>query len=866
MQSSEIRQKFFDYFLRHGHTKVPSSSLIPADDPTLLFANAGMNQFKDVFLGKEKRSYTRAVSIQKCVRAGGKHNDLDNVGFTKRHLTFFEMMGNFSFGDYFKKDAIRFAWEFLTIELRLPKEKLYASVFRDDQESYDIWLKEVGLSEKHIVRLGEADNFWQMGDTGPCGPCTEIYIDLEKNGCGKPNCGPGCDCDRFLEIWNNVFMQFDRQDNGSLQPLKQTGVDTGMGLERLTAVIQKKDTVYHTDLFLPIIHQIEQLTGQSYSTLPFEKQAAFHVLADHIRSSAMIIADGGTPANEGRGYVLRKIIRRAALFSQKLTDKIIFPELVESVNTTLGGYYPELTTNKEKIKRILATEVEKFATNLVRGQELINKYFDTTKSKIVTGAEAFKLYDTYGFPLEITRIMAHERGFTVDLEGFDKEMEIQRTHSGKKVATQKIELPEQIKTTFTGYDEMETTGKILGFIILRQAQDERDLFAESVEPNTDCWIICDRSPFYVECGGQISDHGLITIGSTKLTVKELKKFDGAIGALVSTPIALKTGMEALQTVDRARRIDTMKNHTATHLLQAALIKVLGPTVKQSGSLVDPDYMRFDFSYAEPVTPEQIRAIENEVNSRIMDNIPLRITWTTYQDAISRGVIAFFGEKYNPEKVRIVEIPGASAELCGGTHVRATGDIGVFKITELTALSAGNRRIVALTGPKAVALFQDTFNTVKTLSTEFKVQLHEVLQAVHKQAEQLKEANTEIKHLKKQMIGTQLHHWLSQVELVGSIPYLFLELPDFGIEELREVAAQLTKTKPGFYFLISSTDEKSNFLAISSPELKLDLKQLQPELAKLGLRGGGNSSSLQGGGPRLDKTWRDKIREWLVSRQ
>ncbi len=854
MQSSQIRQKFFDYFVRHGHTKVASSSLIPADDPTLLFANAGMNQFKDLFLGKEKRSYTRAVSIQKCVRAGGKHNDLDNVGFTKRHLTFFEMMGNFSFGDYFKKEAIKFAWEFLTIELKLPKERLYASVFRDDQESYDIWLKEIGLSADHIVRLGEKDNFWQMGDTGPCGPCTEIYIDLEKNGCDKP-CGPGCECDRFLEIWNNVFMQFDRQEDGTLLPLKQTGVDTGMGLERLAAVMENKDTVYHTDLFMPIIRQIEQLTGRIYSTSPFEIQAAFHVLADHIRSSSMIIADGGTPANEGRGYVLRKIIRRAALFSQKLTDKQIFAELVDSVDTILGSYYPELTTNKEKIKRILATEVEKFALNLVRGQELLNKYFETTKNKVVTGHEAFKLYDTYGFPLEITRIMAHERGFTVDIEGFENEMEQQRSQSGKKVATTRIELPESIKTTFTGYDAMETTGTIIGFII-------DHAFATSVQPNTDCWIICDQSPFYVECGGQISDQGWITINDQKLVVKDLKKFDGAIGALVTTPTALSVGAQAAQTVDRQRRIDTMKNHTATHLLQAALIKVLGPTVKQSGSLVDPDYLRFDFTYAEPVSAEQIRQIETEVNNRVMENIPLRITWTTYQDALSRGVIAFFGEKYNPENVRIVEIPGASAELCGGTHVRATGDIGVFKITELTALSAGNRRIVALTGPKAVAMYQDTFNTVKTLSIEFKTPLNEVLQASHKQAEQLKEANTQIKQLKKQMIAGQLPVWLSQAELVGTIPYLFLVLPDFSAEELREVATQLTKAKVGFYFLISSTDEKSSFVAAASPELKLDLKKLQPELAKLGLRGGGSATSLQGGGPRLDTSWRDKIRDWL----
>jgi len=858
MKSLEVRKRFFDFFIKQRHEKVSSSSLIPAQDPTLLFANAGMNQFKDVFLGKEKRPYTRAVSIQKCVRAGGKHNDLEQVGFTKRHLTFFEMMGNFSFGDYFKKEAIQFAWDFLTSDLQLPKDKLYASVYLEDDEAYDIWEKQIGLPKERIVRLGTADNFWQMGDIGPCGPCTEIYIDRgDTFSCGGKKCAPGCHCDRFLEIWNLVFMQYDRQPDGIDKPLKQTGVDTGMGLERLCSVIQNKDSVFQTDLFEPIIKKIEQLTGINYLQQDEKGKASFHVLADHIRSSAMIIADGGSPSNEGRGYVLRKIIRRAALFAQKLTDKNIFPQLVDPLVLMLGPIYPELETNKEKIKTILTSEIEKFALNLVRGQQILETFFAQSKSKTISGEQAFKLYDTFGFPLELIKVIAHERGYTVDLEGFEQEMEKQRQHSGKKTEqTNKVTVPESMTTTFTGYDELQTSSPIIGLI-------HDNAMVNSVSAGNECWVITQKTPFYVEKGGQISDQGTIEVDGKVAHLEELSFFNGAIGAKITAPQPLKVGMSVTEKVDKETRLNTMKNHTATHLLQSALIEVLGKQVKQSGSLVDPNYLRFDFTYHENLSPETIKQIEDIVNRKIMENIPVNTTHSSYKAAVDRGVIAFFGDKYNPEDVRVVEIPGFSAELCGGTHVRRTGDIGCFKITEVSSLGAGNRRLVALTGPKAVELFQEDFNIVKALCQDLSVKSEKVLEAFHKQKDATRHLQLEVRQLKKQLIDVELPRWVSSMEMVGSTPFLFLELPDYGSDELKDIATRLLKLKNGFYFLVSPTHDKTNFVTAFSPELSIDSKAFQTWLKdNLGLRGGGAGNILQGGGPTFDKSWHDKIKKWL----
>ena len=865
MKSLEIRKKFFDYFVKNGHTRVESSSLIPAEDPTLLFANAGMNQFKDVFLGKEKRSYTRATSIQKCVRAGGKHNDLDNVGFTRRHLTFFEMMGNFSFGDYFKEDAIKFGWEFLTAELGLPGEKLYVTVFKKDDEAYDIWHTQIGLPKERIVRLGAADNFWQMGDTGPCGPCSEIYLDQgPKLGCGQKSCTAGCDCGRYLEIWNLVFMQFNRQPDGTDMPLKQTGVDTGMGLERLCVVMQDVDSVYGTDLFQPIIKRIEQLSGVSYDKTNEKDKAPFHVLADHIRSTALIITDGCSPSNEGRGYVLRKIIRRAALFAQKLSDKNFFPQLVDALIEAMGDIYPDLITRRDIVVSVLNSEIEQFAANLTRGQAILEKYFaQNQKSQTVGGQQAFKLYDTFGFPIELIKIMAHERGFSVDEKGFEEQMEQQRQQSGKKKAAQAdINLPDDITTQFLGYEKLEAETNVSALICGNE-------LVEQAPATQECWVITPESPFFVECGGQVGDQGWIEVGDTQAEVRGLKKIGSAIAAKITVPADLRVGSKVRCVVDKRARLNTMKNHTATHLLQSALMQLLGKQIKQSGSLVAPDYLRFDFTYHENLSLETIREVEAIVNHKIVENLPVTTDISTYSDAIKQGVIAFFGEKYNPENVRIVRVPEFSAELCGGTHVRATGDIGFFKITEVSALSAGNRRVVAVTGPKALELFQDSFETVKQLGQEFKVQAHQVVDAVAKQREQLRQAQSEAKQLCKQLWQAKLPTWLKDEQKVGKIPFLFICLPGTGAGELREIAGALLDKKSGFFFLGGGQDDRGAFVAALSPDhaKTVDMKQFKAWAQDaLGVRGGGSATMLQGGGAVCDDSWQAKIAEWLKSQK
>jgi len=860
MKSKEIRKKFFDFFINRKHEKISSSSLIPAQDPTLLFANAGMNQFKDVFLGKEKRSYKRAVSIQKCMRAGGKHNDLDNVGFTKRHLTFFEMMGNFSFGDYFKKEAIEYAWEFLTNDMGLAKEKLHATVFTSDDQAYDIWKNNIGLPKERIHRLGAKDNFWQMGDTGPCGPCSEIHLDRGTK-CTQTsgNCGPECDCDRFLEIWNLVFMQFNRQPDGSDKPLKKTGVDTGMGLERLCVAVQDKDSVFETDLFTEIISKIELLTEKIYVKQNEEQKAAFHVIADHIRASVLLISDGCAPSNEGRGYVLRKIIRRAALFSQKLTNKTIFPKLVSAVVLQMEDTYPELKTNERLIEKILQSEIEKFSTNLIRGQNILASYLKANvQTKLITGQQAFKLYDTFGFPLELTILMAEEKGYSVDTDEFEKQMAKQQAQSSQKTEiTPQVKLDENIKTEFTGYQELETESEITAIIC-----DEKVF--EQISTGKTCWIITKKSPFYIVGGGQIKDSGWIKIGDKQTNLLDVDYFNGAIGVKIKTPTGLKTGDKITLIVDEEIRLNTMKNHTATHLLQAAMVKLFGKHIKQAGSLVTPEHLRFDFTYHENLNTGQIEQIEELVNKKIMENIPLKIEHSTYKEAIDRGVTAFFGDKYNPERVRIVEIPDFSSELCGGTHVNQTGDIGCFKITEVSALSAGHRRIFAVTGPEALHLFQDSFNTVKKLSQDFKVPRNQVLDMVAKQKEQLKKLQNQIKQFKKDTLGKTIEEWRKKIKTINSVPFLFLSLNDYTNDEMRTIINTLSKKTPGFYFIISSTNGKTIFISTVSKEFsaQINMKKFALHLKENhNLRGGG-AAIIQGGGPKTDKNLEKSIIKWI----
>ena len=857
MKTKNIREKFFKFFEERDHTRVASSSLIPAEDPTLLFTNAGMNQFKDLFLGKEKRNYARATSIQKCVRAGGKHNDLDNVGFTKRHLTFFEMMGNFSFGDYFKKEAIRYTWDFLTKVMGIPAEKLVVTVFETDDEAYDIWHKDIGLPKDHIFRCGEKDNFWSMGDTGPCGPCSEILYDKGKE--FGPDCTDPNECEeRFLEIWNNVFMQYNRQADSKLVPLKQTGVDTGLGLERLALVMQNKDTVYETDLFSPIIKKIEELTELEYEKQPADIKAAFNVLADHIRSSCLIIADGCTPSNEGRGYVLRKIIRRAALFDQKLRTEAIFPLLVDTFIDDMGTIYPELQTNRELIKNLIRIEVEKFAENLKRGQQILEDSLEANKeTKKISGNEAFKLYDTFGFPYEITEIVAHERGYTVNRTEFESLMKKQRAQSNVKDEKKlTITLDPSIKTTFTGYEEFAAISPI-------QAIIKNDKLVDSVKEENECWVIPKKSPFYVECGGQIGDEGIIVINDEIVPVLDLKNVGNAIAIKIHAPSKISVGQEIAQKVDVCR-LDTMKNHTATHLLQSALIKLLGKQIKQSGSLVTHDYLRFDFNFHENLTPGMIKELEDTVNQKIWDDIEVKTRQTTLDEAKKLGIIAHFGEKYNPEAVRVIDATEFSRELCGGTHVNRTGEIGCFKITDVSAISAGTKRITAITGPKALELFQSCFRTVKAVSQEYKVQPDEVYETVEHQIELTKKLHKEVAQLKKQLVIYQLPELLNDLETINVIPFLYLEQHGSTINDLRELAQSLSQKKEGFYFAISTVDGKSNFVATIHPTLKkkVNLKSLAQFLKeKHNLRGGGSTTIIQGGGDEI-KNIKDEIKNWL----
>jgi alanyl-tRNA synthetase len=870
MNSFEIRQKFLDFYRKNGHEIVASSSLIPANDPTLLFANAGMNQFKDIFLGKETRSYKRACTIQKCVRAGGKHNDLDEVGFTNRHLTFFEMMGNFSFGDYFKKEAIHFAWDFLTKEIGLSPERLVITIYKDDDQAYEIWNKEIKIPHEKITRLGEKDNFWQMGDTGPCGPCTEIHVDHGKHlGCKKAECSPACSCGRFTEIWNLVFMQFDRQADGKLNPLKKTGVDTGMGLERICMTLQEKSSVFETDLFHPLIKKLEELTQINYKKSPQNIKSAFNVLLDHARSSSLLIADGCVPSNEGRGYVLRKIIRRAALFSQKLSDNPkLFSSVANEFTFFMSTIYPELKTNHDQIISLIENEIERFTTNLIQGQNILEKFIQDAleqKEKVLAGKHIFKLYDTYGFPPELTRVMATEKNLSLDMVGFEKEMQKQQELSGKKESAEKsaLQLPANITTKFAGYEKLETKSKI-SFV---------------KQENSYIWIVTEESPFYVESGGQVSDQGFVVIQEHTFPIIEFSKEAGNLNPAIAIKISIqnvpnikiKVGDIAHCVVDYIKRTNSAKNHTATHLLQASLVQILGKQIKQSGSFVNDQYLRFDFTHHQALTKEETEKVENLVNQKIQENIKLNIFLTTLKSATEQGVTAFFGEKYNPENVRVVQIHDFSSELCGGTHVDSTGVIGCFKIESQTALSAGTRRITALTGPAAIKLFQQDYNICKILAEKFKVKPDQVLQTIEKQQEEIGELQHTIKHLKKMFLKAQVPSWQKKVKLVGKIPFLFIELEDLDGSQFKQLCEEIESKAPGFYFVVSKNTknpETINFFGfLSHPwENEINLKNFITFLKeKFEFKGGGSSNLIQGsGGQPKDKdlNLEKEITKWI----
>lgn len=722
MNSKIVRETFLGYYERNDHKRVKSSSLVPQDDPTLLFTNAGMVQFKNVFLGNEKRDYKRACTSQKCVRAGGKHNDLENVGYTARHHTFFEMLGNFSFGDYFKKEAIHYAWDLVTNVYGLPKEKLWITIFKEDDEAFDIWHKQEGVDASRIVRMGEKDNFWSMGDTGPCGPCSEIHIDQGKDvGCKRPECSIECECDRFLEIWNLVFMQFNRSIDGKLTPLPKPSIDTGMGLERISAVLEGVYSNFDTDFFVPIINDICNYFSVDYKYNE-NIDVSLRVIADHLRAMDFLISDGVLPDKEGRGYVLRKIIRRAMRYGTKLGAKDPFLyKLVDSVNRSLGDIYPEIIQSQAFVKNTIKQEEEQFLTTLEEGLALFDKLVDKGNNTL-DGQKAFKLYDTYGFPIDLTLDIAKEQNIVVDIEGFNKHLEMQRQRSKSSVNinidlkdTLGLALKDLKQTEFVGYDKFEDQGLLLAIL-------DMDLKSvNSVKEGENEYFVFDKTPFYANSGGQVADSGYIHSDNSKAFVEDVfkhldKYFVHKVRILEGEFVKDNT---YILSVNTARRKDTARHHSAVHLLDSALIKKLGNHVKQAGSLVEPNRLRFDFTHNAKLTDEEIKDIEIMINGWIQEGYPVNTTVMKIKDAVESGAIAIFTEKYD-ELVRVVKIGDVSKELCGGTHVKNTGEIGFFKIISEESLSKGVRRIEAKVGMSAydyVIKLEKTLNLVlKELST------------------------------------------------------------------------------------------------------------------------------------------------------
>jgi alanyl-tRNA synthetase len=744
MNTTEIRSLFLEYFASHGHRVVPSSPLVPGNDPTLLFTNAGMVQFKDVFLGKDLRDYKRAASSQRCVRAGGKHNDLENVGYTARHHTFFEMLGNFSFGDYFKREAIEFAWELITGRLAIPKEKLWVTVFREDDEAADLWVKHIGVDPKRVTRRDERDNFWSMGDTGPCGPCTEIFYDHGAGVAGGPPGSPDEDGDRYVEIWNLVFMQFNRAAGGEMTPLPKPSVDTGMGLERIAAVMQGVHSNYDIDLFRNIIRAAAEVTGARDL-----KSSSLRVIADHIRASAFLVTDSVLPGNEGRGYVLRRIIRRALRHGYELgMNEPFFHKLVQPLEREMGAAYPELRAAASHVERVLETEEQRFAETLSQGMRILEEALAASSGGSLAGDVVFKLYDTYGFPADLTADVARARGITVDREGFEAAMEGQRERAraaNKFSVGEQGDVPLAQKTIFSGYDTLEDSSRIVA--ILRDGKE-----VQEIREGEQGGLVLDRTPFYAESGGQVGDAGVISAGSSQFRVADTRKNGDAhvhFGTCESG--SFKLGAEVRAQVDPATRAATVLNHSATHLMHAALRKVLGAHVSQKGSLVAPDRLRFDFSHYEAIKPEQLADIERLVNAEIRANAAGETKIMNYDEAVASGAMALFGEKYG-DQVRVLRFGDFSTELCGGTHVKRTGDIGLFKIVAESGIAAGIRRIEAVTGQLALDRVAAEEATLERVAGLVKASRSEIENKVKQIVERNRALERELQQLKSRLAG------------------------------------------------------------------------------------------------------------------
>ena len=858
MTGKEIRSKFLHYFAERGHAIVASSSLIPHNDPTLLFANAGMNQFKDLFLGLEKRDYVRACSSQKCVRAGGKHNDLEQVGRTARHHTFFEMLGNFSFGDYFKKEAIAFAWEFLTKELALDKDRLYVTVYKDDDEAADIWHNQEGVPKERIYRFGEKDNFWSMGDTGPCGPCTEIFWDHGPGiGCGSPECAVGCDCDRYMEIWNNVFMQFNRDATGTLTPLPKPSVDTGMGLERISTVLQGVKSNYETDLLQGIIRYTARLGGKEYGA-DTKDDVSLQVIADHARAVTFLICDGILPSNEGRGYVLRRIMRRAARHGKMLgfAEPVLY-RTVDAVIEIMGEAYPDLLEREDYIKRVIRAEEERFAETLDRGLAILNEEIGSLKRggrSTIPGETLFKLYDTFGFPIDLTADIVAAEGFTVDEAGFEACMERQREQarehwkgSGEEGIADvfKTLYNQGTRSRFVGYEE-KTSYSVITNLIRGGAAVEEAHQGDEVD------VITEATPFYGESGGQAGDTGRISTGSAHLQVVATHRpYPDLIvhRALIKTG-AVRTGEAADLTVAVSERNSTARNHTATHLLQTALKEVLGDHVKQAGSLVTPERLRFDFTHFSPMTPDELRRVEEIVNDYIMNNDPVRSQEMLVADAMESGATALFGEKYG-ERVRVVKVGEVSSELCGGTHVRAAGDIGFFKIITETGIAAGVRRIEALTGGGALKHTQQVDAEQKKVALLLKAEGGDAAEKLEKLLARQKDLQREIETLQARVNSAKSLDLLEQAKEIAGVRVLAAKVDVADPKALRDLSDTLKeRLGSGIVVLGSEHGEKAALLVAVSKDLTSRFKagDLIKSLAPIiGGSGGGKPELAQAGG-------------------
>jgi len=860
LQGKDIRDAFINYFAQRGHKIVESSPLVPHNDPTLLFTNAGMVQFKDVFTGMEKRDYVRAVTAQKCVRAGGKHNDLDTVGRTARHHTFFEMMGNFSFGDYFKKEAIEYSWEFLTSVLNLPKDKLWITIYLDDDEAYKLWLENTDASPERIIRLGEKDNFWAMGDTGPCGPCSEIIVDRGTTySCDAPDCALGvCDCDRWLEIWNLVFMQFERDQDGVLSPLPRPSIDTGMGLERVASILQNVDSNYDTDLMKPLIKWVEKHTGKEYS--PGEAGFPFRVIADHARACTFLIADGVLPGNEGRSYVLRRILRRAVRFGKVIgIDKPFLNEMVSEVGKMMGEAYPQIIEKQEHIEKIVKLEEKKFHETINDGMKMANEIITSAKksgAKHISGHDAFVLYDTFGFPLDLTKDLAEENKMEVDTEGFQEEMEAQRQRAraarddakGWDFSTAFIgALGDAGKTGFTGYGQVTNEAKVLSLVIGEKAVDTATVGDDEI------FVVLKETPFYPEGGGQIGDQGTIVSESGKIQVIDTKKLPDEriihIGKVVEGTINVGSNVDV--SVDSHRRLNTSRNHTVTHILHQVLKDVLGGHVNQAGSLVTPQRLRFDFNHFGAVTNEELKEIEDMVNRQVLFGTKVKSFNSSLDEAKKLGAAALFGEKYDDE-VRVVQIGDYSLELCGGTHVEATSEIGIFKIISEGGIGSGLRRIEAITGPEALNYLNNMELLTKEMAKALKTDSEHIVAKIEQLVIENKDKTREIDKLSAKLASYQSQNLLDNIIDIEGIKLLAVKVDARDIDALRNMGDTFrNKLQSGVVVLGAPIEDKVGFVVMATKDVidrGVHAGNIIREVAKIaGGGGGGRPDMAQAGG-------------------